>query len=60
MRERWRQANRATVPSAGPLRRVLTLDGHRLATCLPRITPTPATPHEGRPTHHPRLSGAAT
>ncbi len=29
--ELWWQANRATVPSAGPLRWVLTLDGHRLA-----------------------------
>lgn len=31
MWELWWQANRATVPSAGPLRWVLTLDGHRLA-----------------------------
>ncbi len=31
MRERRQQANRATVPSGGPLRRVLTRDGHRLA-----------------------------
>jgi hypothetical protein len=37
MRERRPQANRATVPSAGPLRRVLTRDGHRLATCLPPL-----------------------
>jgi hypothetical protein len=29
--ELWWQANRATVPSTGPLRWVLTLDGHRLA-----------------------------
>jgi hypothetical protein len=29
--ELWWQANRATVPSAGPLRWVLTLDGRRLA-----------------------------
>jgi hypothetical protein len=31
MWELWWQANRATVPSAGPLRWVLTLDGNRLA-----------------------------
>jgi hypothetical protein len=31
MWELWWQANRATVPSTGPLRWVLTLDGHRLA-----------------------------
>jgi len=31
MWELWCQANRATVPSTGPLRWVLTLDGHRLA-----------------------------
>ncbi len=31
MWELWWQANRATVPSGGPLRWVLTLDEHRLA-----------------------------
>ena len=31
MWELWWQASRATVPSTGPLRWVLTLDGHRLA-----------------------------
>ena len=31
MWELWSQANRATVPAAGPLRWVLTLDGMRLA-----------------------------
>jgi len=30
MWEQWWQANQATVPSTGPLRWVLTLDGHRL------------------------------
>jgi hypothetical protein len=29
--ELWWQASRDTVPSTGPLRWVLTLDGHRLA-----------------------------
>ena len=31
MWELWWQANRASVPSTGALRWVLTLDGHRLA-----------------------------
>ena len=31
MWELWWQASRATVPGTGPLRWVLTLDGHRLA-----------------------------
>ena len=31
MWEPWWQANRASVPSTGALRSVLTLDGHRLA-----------------------------
>jgi hypothetical protein len=33
MWELWWQANRASVPSSGPLTWVLTLDGHRLAGC---------------------------
>jgi hypothetical protein len=48
IRERRRQANRATVPTGGPLRWVLTLDGHRLA-------------HSHLPApHHADASGAAT
>ena len=31
MWELWWQANRASAPTTGPLRWVLTLDGHRLA-----------------------------
>jgi len=31
MWELWRQANRVSVPTTGPLRWVLTLNGHRLA-----------------------------
>ncbi len=45
--ELWWQASRATVPSTGPLRWVLTPTGTGwpAATCPPRITPMPGTPH---------------
>ena len=43
MWELWWQANRATVPSDGPLTWVLTLDGHRLAGSDLPVPPNAAT-----------------
>ena len=33
----WWQANRASVPDAGPVSRVLTLDGYWLASGTPNL-----------------------
>jgi hypothetical protein len=43
MWELWWQANRATVPSEGPVTWVLTLDGHRLAGGYLVVPPNDAT-----------------